>query len=76
MHARRLYGSDTKTPTALQKLLWFVSYVVHVKNFPTVIDFSCQDQGDHVHLARTAPAQRSGAFFYPFSFLLNNYWGS
>lgn len=75
-HARQLHCSDAKTPVALEKLLWFVSYVVHVKNFPTVIDFSCQDQGDHVQLVRTAPAQSSGAFFYPFSFLLNNYWGS
>lgn len=54
----------------------FVSHVLHVKNFPTVIDFSCQDQGEHVHPAWTAPARSSGPFFYPFSFLLNNYWGS
>lgn len=72
----QLSCADVKTPVASGKPRWFVSYVVHVRNFPTVIDFSCQDQGEHVHLAWTAPARSSGAFFYPFSFLLNNYWGS
>lgn len=43
--------TDVKNPVALGKPPWFVSRVVHVKKFPTVIDFSCQDQGEHVHPA-------------------------
>lgn len=47
----QLSCTDVKTPVASGKPQCFVSYVVHINNFPTVIDFSCQDQGEHVHLA-------------------------